>query len=143
MSTYVHELKTDHEPFEAVFSGAKTHEIRSGADRDFKVGDTLILRETRYSHDEMRVDGRPLEYTGRTVERIVTHIQSGYGLPFGIVVMSLARRTSNEEIVSGQAAVGVVGTMPGTEGFTMACFEADHVPAGTKLYASIILSSNK
>lgn len=30
--------------------------------------------------------------------------------------------------------VGEVGAMPGTSGFTMACFKADDVPAGTKLY---------
>lgn len=31
-------------------------------------------------------------------------------------------------------AVGIVGSMPGTEGFTMACFKADEVPVGTPLY---------
>ncbi len=30
--------------------------------------------------------------------------------------------------------VGEAGTMPGTSGFTMACFHADKVPLGTKLY---------
>ena len=30
--------------------------------------------------------------------------------------------------------VGEAGTMPGTAGFTMACFHADKVPLGTKLY---------
>lgn len=30
--------------------------------------------------------------------------------------------------------IGEVGTMPGASGFTMACFRADEVPAGTKLY---------
>lgn len=30
--------------------------------------------------------------------------------------------------------VGVAGTMPGTDGFTMACFEASKVPVGTDLY---------
>lgn len=30
--------------------------------------------------------------------------------------------------------VGVVGAMPGTDGFTMACFHADKVPVGSKLY---------
>jgi hypothetical protein len=98
MTSYVHELKTDHEPFAAVFSGEKTHEIRSAADRDFKVGDTLVLKETRYSADEMRRDGRPLEFTGRTASRIVTHIQRGYGLPFGVVVMSLANPSDKQEI---------------------------------------------
>ncbi|CAL8476445.1 protein of unknown function (plasmid) [Caballeronia sp. S22] len=89
MTTYVHELKTDHEPFAAILSGEKTHEIRYD-DRGFKVGDTLVLRETRYSRGEMFSEGRPLEYTGRTAERVVTHIQRGYGLPRSMVVMSLA-----------------------------------------------------
>lgn len=33
--------------------------------------------------------------------------------------------------------VGVTGNMPGTTGFTMACFEAEKVPAGTQLYMRI------
>jgi hypothetical protein len=32
--------------------------------------------------------------------------------------------------------VGVAGTMPGTDGFTMAAFKASEVPVGTPLYAS-------
>jgi len=32
--------------------------------------------------------------------------------------------------------VGEAGNMPGTDGFTMACFEAAKVPVGTKLYAA-------
>lgn len=34
--------------------------------------------------------------------------------------------------------VGEAGTMPGTSGFTMACFHADKVPVGTKLYADAL-----
>jgi Zn finger protein HypA/HybF involved in hydrogenase expression len=89
MSANRHELKTDPLPFADILSGEKTHEIRVD-DRDFKVGDTLVLRETRYSRRAMREEGRWLEYTGREVERVVTHIQRGYGLPDGLVVMSLA-----------------------------------------------------
>lgn len=33
-----------------------------------------------------------------------------------------------------QEMVGEAGSMPGTDGFTMACFRASDVPAGTKLY---------
>lgn len=33
-------------------------------------------------------------------------------------------------------AVGEAGAMPGTGGFTMACFRAEDVPVGTKLYAA-------
>ncbi|HGL4258443.1 TPA: hypothetical protein ACKE3D_002123 [Burkholderia dolosa] len=32
--------------------------------------------------------------------------------------------------------VGVAGTMPGTDGFTMAAFKASEVPVGTPLYTS-------
>jgi hypothetical protein len=89
MKSNRHELKTDPLPFAAILSGEKTHEIRYD-DRGFLVGDTLALRETHYSRRAMREEARPLEYTGRTVERVVTHIQRGYGLPDGLVVMSLA-----------------------------------------------------
>ena len=34
-----------------------------------------------------------------------------------------------------QEPAGIAGSMPGTSGFTMACFSADEVPMGTKLYA--------
>lgn len=40
----VHELKTWNEYFEAVFMGHKTFEVRKN-DRDFKKGDTLILKD--------------------------------------------------------------------------------------------------
>lgn len=33
-------------------------------------------------------------------------------------------------------SIGTVGSMPGTDGFTMACFKADEVPVGTRLYAA-------
>nr|WP_200563084.1 DUF3850 domain-containing protein [Paraburkholderia aspalathi] len=85
----VHELKTDPEPFSAVLSGEKTHEVRTD-DRNFKVGDTLVLKETRFTRREMFELGWPLEYTGRRLTRFVTHIQRGYGLPDNLVVMSLA-----------------------------------------------------
>lgn len=36
----------------------------------------------------------------------------------------------------GVEPVGEVGSMPGTDGFTMACFKASDVPIGTKLYTT-------
>lgn len=41
---------------------------------------------------------------------------------------------ASEQEQAGEAVVGEAGTMPGTSGFTMACFHADKVPLGTKLY---------
>ena len=40
------------------------------------------------------------------------------------------------EALAEQEPVGEAGTMPGTSGFTMACFKASEVSLGTKLYTS-------
>ncbi|WP_208451895.1 ASCH/PUA domain-containing protein [Burkholderia gladioli] len=88
-----HELKTDPDVFAAVLTGRKTHEIRFN-DRSFKVGDMLLLRETKYSGESMKAapDDYPLEYTGREAERVVSHVLDGdgYGLQPGWVVLSFA-----------------------------------------------------
>lgn len=39
------------------------------------------------------------------------------------------------EAMEQQEPIGTTGGLPGTPGFTMACFHADKVPVGTKLYA--------
>lgn len=83
-----HDLKTDPAVFEAVWTGAKTHEIRRN-DRGFKVGDTLVLRETVHTGEEMRA-GAPLRYTGRVVNKTVSHVLSGYGLDPDWVILSFA-----------------------------------------------------
>ena len=38
------------------------------------------------------------------------------------------------EQMERQRPIGTTGGLPGTPGFTMACFHADKVPIGTKLY---------
>jgi len=88
-----HELKTDPAVFAAVLAGAKTHEIRLN-DRGFQVGDELLLRETMATGADMRSLPRtyPLTYTGRTATRIVSHIQTGYGLADGWCILSFAGR---------------------------------------------------
>lgn len=76
----IHELKILPEYFEQVRNGTKTFEIRKN-DRNFKVGDTLWLKEW---------DGN--KYTGRDTTRKVIYIlddNSGYVLD-GYVVMSIA-----------------------------------------------------
>lgn len=84
----IHSLKTDPAVFQAVFDGSKTHEIRLN-DRDFRVGDTLNLIETESSGDAMR-NGLPLKYTGRAIERRVSHVLNGYGLNPDWVILSFA-----------------------------------------------------
>lgn len=49
------------------------------------------------------------------------------------VEQALAAHEAEQE-QAGEAVVGEAGTMPGTSGFTMACFHANKVPIGTKLY---------
>lgn len=83
-----HELKTDPAVFDAVAGGSKTHEIRFN-DRDFKVGDGLLLRRTKASGAQMRGMGWPLEYTGQEFRAVVTHVLDGYGLMPGWVILSI------------------------------------------------------
>lgn len=80
-----HELKADPIPFGAVVIGVKRCEVRQD-DRDYQVGDRLHLRE----HD--RASGT---YSGRECIAKVTHIQRGYGLPDGLVVLSIDVLASN------------------------------------------------
>lgn len=84
-----HELKTDPRPFEAVFVGSKTFEIRKN-DRDFQVGQILLLRETRFTGFAM-AKGVELSYTGRTLAVRVTHVQTGYGFIEGWCGLSFER----------------------------------------------------
>lgn len=76
-----HELKCWPEPFSAILSGLKTHEVRVN-DRDYQLGDWLRLREW---------DPETGKYTGRTTEVEVSHITRGgeFGLPRDLVVMSI------------------------------------------------------
>jgi len=55
----IHELKTWPEYFEEILTGKKTFEVRKN-DRDYKVGDTLILKEFKL----IGIDDK-LNYTGR------------------------------------------------------------------------------
>lgn len=88
----IHELKTWPDDFQAVADGLKTHEARC-ADRPFKVGDVLLLREWRPFIAALchwratRLLGR---YTGRSLVAKVTHLTRGqYGLPPDLAIMSI------------------------------------------------------
>lgn len=85
----IHKLKTDSAVFNMSFIGSKPFEIRKD-DRGFEVGDLLILQETRFSGEEMAA-GKPLEYTGRELSRMINYIlpAGSYGLSPGWVVMTV------------------------------------------------------
>lgn len=70
-----HELKIIPEWFAAVLLKMKTCEIRLN-DRDYKVGDELILKEYNGV------------FTGKKITCVITHILSGWGLKKGYVAIS-------------------------------------------------------
>jgi len=74
-----HELKTWPEPFDAIWNGKKTFEVRKN-DRGFEVGDVVVLREYTPSTGV---------YSGRQVSAKIGYVLTGWGLPDGICVFSL------------------------------------------------------
>lgn len=72
-----HFLKCDHDPFMAVRNGQKRAEIRNN-DRNFQLYDRIVLCEY--------FNGRA---TGERLTAVITHIQSGYGIMPGYVILSL------------------------------------------------------
>lgn len=78
----IHELKTWPTFFEAVCDGSKTFELRND-DRDFQVGDVLLLREFNLNNHR---------YTGRKLCRLVTYkLESAMfsGIEKGYCIMGL------------------------------------------------------
>lgn len=105
----IHELKTWPGNYEAVASGVKRHDIRK-ADRLFKVGDSVILREWNLETyerfiaervtpgmpesqaDQIKSEAVTAAYTKRSVLRKITYISVGgsWGLSDNICVLSLS-----------------------------------------------------
>jgi len=147
-----HELKTDPAVFAAVLAGAKTHEIRKN-DRGFAVGDELLLRETTHTGAEIAA-GAPLEYTGRTITRTVSHVLTGYGLQEGWCILSLAASPTvpAQPVAAAADAGGLIevgelieipdglGERPNT---IMANWNEARwgLPAGTRLFAGTATSA--
>lgn len=79
-----HELKTVNPHFKDIQSGQKTFELRFN-DRDYQVGDILILKE--YTDSK--------EYTNRWLKFTITHIlyheQYPEAIAPGYCIMSLSR----------------------------------------------------
>lgn len=86
-----HDLKCWPEPFEQSLAGLKPYEIRVD-DRDYRVGDSLLLREWR---------PEPGEYTGRSHRLLVTSKTAGgtWGLPADLCVLGVAPETAPDHAV--------------------------------------------
>lgn len=75
-----HELKTWPQYFEGVYQGRKGFEFRKN-DRDYKVGDTLVLQEW-FPKEEW--------YSGREVKVSVTYILQDFpGIEPGYCILSI------------------------------------------------------
>lgn len=79
----VHTLKLHPEPFAAVVEGRKRYEVRNTTDRNYQIGDILVLREY-IPETEM--------YTGEEVRVSITYMTppGSYGLPENLAVLSIA-----------------------------------------------------
>lgn len=100
MPAKAHLLKTEPEHFAAVRDGRKTFEVRSTADRRFKLRDYLDLREW---------DPAAGQLTGeRLVVRVVYMLEGEPFLPPGLAVMGIERFTGQEErdVLGALAAFG-------------------------------------
>ena len=83
-----HRLKTDRAYFITTILGQKPFELRFD-DRNFQVGDTLILEETEHSAAGMAA-GAPLAFTGRRVEaEVVSKLKGRTGLEPGWCVLGM------------------------------------------------------
>lgn len=82
-----HELKTWPSFFAALLDGSKTFEVRRN-DRDFAVGDVLVLREW----DPTPSLYEPRGTTGKSTTRVVTYVLRGgeFGIEAGFCVLGLA-----------------------------------------------------
>lgn len=89
-----HLLKCWPEPYQAVLDGKKRHEFRRN-DRNFAVGDILVLQEwVPPAKLEEMLDG-VTGYTGRWLEVTVTYITGDelFGVPEGFVVLSIEKKS--------------------------------------------------
>lgn len=83
----IHDLKIWPCYFQAIIDGRKTFERRDSKDRDFKVGDTLRLREW----------SKESGYSGQMVDVIVTYILDGELSDKGVSLMSIRKVTGHTE----------------------------------------------
>lgn len=78
---HIHVLRTDTGPFQAIAAKRKLYEYRYSGDRDFKVGDAVLLLE----QEEDR------ELTGFVLMAVITHVSWGGSdmIPEGYCVLGI------------------------------------------------------
>ena len=97
----IHELKILPYFFVAVKAGSKTFELRKN-DRNFKVGDILVLKEFKTGcvdhtgDEEVVIEERG--YTGREIKKRISYILEGgqYGLRKGYSILALGEIKGEE-----------------------------------------------
>jgi hypothetical protein len=104
-----HELKIWPEHFQAVVEGKKRAELR-GMDRDFKVGDRLVLREWVAGQEPKGDgdDGYRSGYTGRDGTVVITHIHTGLGMAEGYAMLSFGHcygEAARDDYIDGSGIV--------------------------------------
>lgn len=103
-----HVLKTDPAVFQDVLDGKKTFEIRFN-DRGYQVGDLVVLKETKFTGQQMK-SGEPLIYTGREIQKRISYVLSGYGLHEGWVIFGIQdiKATKAQAVPEGFVLVPMV-----------------------------------
>jgi len=89
----IHELKTHPEFFSMVFTGTKNFEVRKN-DRDFKVGDEILLKEWIPEDYHWQLDkGMKQGFTGRILHRRIDYILKGgqFGIEDGYAILSISK----------------------------------------------------
>lgn len=109
-----HNLKTDPAVFQAVVDGLKPYEIRKN-DRDFAVGDVLVLHETKHTGQSM-TEGAPLIYTGRVALRVVGHLLVGYGLAPDWCILAFKRDEELKRLSELSVTRILLDVVPGEDG---------------------------
>jgi hypothetical protein len=81
--------------------------------------------------------------SGRVADEMVEAAREAYfnaaNVSDGVFTDVAAMRAAISAALAAQGQgepIGEAGSMPGTGGFTMACFRAEDVPVGTKIYAN-------
>ena len=111
-------------------------DMPTGARLTYKEGH----RDARHAAAELVAQAAPVvaasELSDEQIEALWNeHASTGY-LTVGALQFARAVLAAATPAASVAKPIGVVEPMPGTSGFTMACFEASKVPVGTNLYAT-------